>query len=290
MPLECRVVRARDSERRNRERAAAKVPLEHSSLELAGPSSGDVGVEAVLGLQRSLGNQAVSRLVAPMSRAPTLAIQRTEDEAQGFIDEGVEWHKQVWLKGDDTARAALVEKLNQVLSPFGITVRRGFQRYDPVVVTGAPLTYQKIVADAKGQADGGVSYAKQFKDWYDGDTALAALPRSLQALALITHWAEVARGYENALGGLYAWIDEIAAAGTKEEARALWGDFNDRYAPSLTYAKDAAQEFEEDVEMEEQRREEDQPFEEELMEIPEEDMALVRKNKPLAGRLRSGKK
>lgn len=127
----------------------------------------------------------MSRLVASPGRAPAHAIQRTADEADGFIAEGSQWHADVWIKGGDSA--PLVAKLNGALNQYGIRFKRGFQKYDPVVVTGVPLTYQKIVDDAKRQADGGVAYAQQFRDWYSKDTALSALPQSLQALALITH-------------------------------------------------------------------------------------------------------
>jgi hypothetical protein len=246
----------------------------------------DPGVEAILELQRTLGNQAVSRLVAPPGRAPAHAIQRTKDEADGFVADGAQWHADVWIKEGDSA--PLVAKLNAALNQYGVSFRRGFQKYDPVVVTGVPLTYQKIVDQAKGQADGGVAYAQQFRDWYAGNTALNALAPPLKALALITHWAEVARGYGNALGGLYGWIDDIAAAKSREEARGLWGQFNDRYPPSLTYKDDVKTEFKEDEEMEEARREEDEPYEEDISKIPAADMKYLQGNPLTGSRLRSG--
>jgi hypothetical protein len=277
MPLECGSVRARGSRQRQRETGVAKV----APVPEAGP-----GVEAVLELQRTLGNQAVSRLVEPLGRAPAGAIQRTKAEALGYVAEGAQWHADVWLGGGDSA--PLVAKLNGELNQYEISFRRGFQKYDPVVVTGAPLTYQKIVDQAKGQADGGVAYARQFRDWYSGDTALNALPTPLRALALITHWAEVARGYKTALADLYIWIEEIADATSKEEARGLWGQFNARYRPSLMYKDDIRGEFSEDQEMEEARREEDEPYEEDDGSLIRD--AGLRQTNILDYRLRSEKK
>jgi hypothetical protein len=209
------------------------------------------------------------------------------------VSEGEQWNHLVWVKGDEGARDQLIQKLNGLLNQFDITVRRGFQRYDPVVITGAALTYKRIVDDVKGQGDGGVAYAQAFRDWYSGVTPLQNLPRALQALAVITHWAEVARGYKSALAGLYAWIDEIASAGSREEARGVWAQYNERYPPSLTYKQDVAADFELDAEMDELERQQELSDEEGLGEISSMEVEELRKDAQpdlRKTRLRSGKK
>lgn len=189
---------------------------------------------ALLRLQRGAGNRAVTRM-----------LMRTKDEAATMADEGVEWRSKVWVQGDNDARDALIAKMNGLLAGFGMTatVKRGWKPYDPIVITGAAMTYANIVKAAQGQPDGGKAYAMQLRDWYAGNTALAALPRPMYALAIITHWAEVARGYQFALTSLYAWIGEIADAGDASQAKALWGDYQSRYPPSLKYAEDAKMEW-----------------------------------------------
>jgi hypothetical protein len=143
------------------------------------------------------------------------------------------------------ARDELIAEMNKRLGEFGMTatVKRGWQPYDPLVVTGAAMTYANITKAAQSEDDGGVAYAQQLRGWFDDDTELSDLPRPMYALAIISHWAEVARGYVSELDALYEWIDQIADAESPAEAKRLWGAYRTRYPPSLKYAEDAKMEW-----------------------------------------------
>lgn len=97
---------------------------------------------------------------------------------------------------------------------------------------------------ATGQQDGGVAVAQQFVNWAsDNTTTLANLPDHLKALAVITHFAEIGRGYKHAVGAnLYPWILEISQATNAQTARDLWNGYRDRFPPSLKYDEDIKQE------------------------------------------------
>jgi hypothetical protein len=153
----------------------------------------------------------------------------------------------VWVGGDYGPRDALITQLNVALANFNFSVRRGWQPYDPVVVApgNAHYTYAQICNWAAGQGDGGRAAAQSFLDWYStGTVQFDQLPVRLQALAVITHFAEVGRGYSSALAGdLYPWMEAIAGSDTAGAARHLWGQYNARFSPSLAYAVDLATEY-----------------------------------------------
>ena len=245
--------------------------------------------EAVLALQRSAGNQAVAALLrsrpeppdakrAPLSTSATRHLQRTREEAVTLVNGGREWNAKVWTQWDlATAQALLLRQMNAFLAKLGLTatVEHGFFKHnkqDPLVRTGQHWPYSKIVKLAKQEGDGGVQFAWDFREWCAGTKKLAELTPAMRALALITHWAEVGRGYYNSLYDLYAWIDDITAAPDRATARSLWDDVNVRYPPSLGYKVDEKLEFADDAPSDESS--DDMPMET----IPQEEIAGLPKD------------
>ena len=160
------------------------------------------------------------------------------------------------------ARAELISTMNARLETWEIKAKVGHgifrnNPYDPVVRTGRALPYSALVGAAKAQPDGGVQFAREFVSWHAGEKRLRDLPEAMLALALITHWAEVGRGYHSSLSSLYGWIAEIAQAPDRRTARGLWADVNNRFPPALTYRDDAAVDF---VPPPDERMDLDEPF------------------------------
>lgn len=169
-------------------------------------------------------------------------------EADALVTLGKHWFAHVWLKNDATERNRIILHMNHDFLRMNLTLRvyKGWQPYDPVVkVGGKAHTYAGLVTWAASQQDGGVEVAKEFREWYGGaQLELKDLPPHLQAFAVITHFAEVARGYKAALKDfLYDWIDDIAAAKSRQDAIGLWHTYRDRFPPSMKYDEDAKKDW-----------------------------------------------
>ncbi|TFH80746.1 hypothetical protein [Pseudomonas kribbensis] len=150
------------------------------------------------------------------------------------------------VKKADTARTDIISVVNGYFSsmnlPHTIKLGRGWQIYDPVIrVDNKCHRYLDVAAWAGSMQDGGVAQAISFHNWYsDTETTLLSLPVHLQALAVITHMAEVGRGYSSSLESeLKPWIESICNASTPLEAKKLWGEVKTRFTPSLTYPEDS---------------------------------------------------
>ena len=169
------------------------------------------------------------------------------EEAQGLIREGKFWLGHVWIRQDYGERDNIIQRLNGTFERVELPIRisRGWQHYDPVVrVNGRPHTYAALVLEMTSSEDGGVGGALTFREWYSGNlVTLHDLEPDLLALAVITHFAEVGRGYESALGQLYNWIDDICAAGNKQAAIGLWNTYLNRFPPALKYDQDIKKEW-----------------------------------------------
>jgi hypothetical protein len=167
---------------------------------------------------------------------------------QQLIDFGNSWNAHVRLTPTPGAQVEIIKHLNAFLEILGLQIKRGWQVYDPVVVRpGAkPRTYKDLAAWASQRNDGGFGAAKLFLDWCTQPTLiqLRDLPPELQELAVITHFAEVGRGYGKQIiqTQLIPWMQAIVAAGPAGAA-AIWNDYNARYAPSLTYKVDVVQDW-----------------------------------------------
>lgn len=156
-------------------------------------------------------------------------------EAAVFIQWGRLWSAHVWINDDAQKRDELISVINRQLNSLGFQIGRGWQNYDPVVrkATGRPTSYAQLVAWAARQPDGGRAAAQMFFNWATDDTTgLLHMPTELQDMAIITHFAEVGRGYVSSLElQLYPLMADIAAG------RKTWGNIND-FSPSLKYAED----------------------------------------------------
>lgn len=164
----------------------------------------------------------------------------SKTEAEVLIKWGRFWCGKMWIGGDTGARDKLISHVNDELNDIGYKLSRGWQPYDPVIrrIGAKPESYASIVQWARSHDDSGRAVAQQFLDWAEGDdTMLDDLPVALQGLAIITHLAEVGRGYSSSLAGLYAWLADIVAG------NASWLDYRERYPPSLKYVEDIATEW-----------------------------------------------
>lgn len=162
------------------------------------------------------------------------------EEADILIQWGRWWFGHMWIRGDTQMRDQLIDHVNGELNAIGFSIGRGWRDYDPVVrrVGARPSTYANIAAWASRQADGGRAVAQQMLDWARGDDVyLSDLPTELQDLAIITHFAEVGRGYASALElELYPLLEGIVAGSR------TWGDYRE-FSPSLKYAEDVAMDW-----------------------------------------------
>jgi hypothetical protein len=109
-------------------------------------------------------------------------------------------------------------------------------------------TYDDMIGWARQQSDGGVQAAQDFLDWKNGDKTLKELPEVLRMLAVITHFAEVARGYSADLEKLTAHMEKIANIqgnnkASRGDARRLWGELENVYPPAVKAEADRSKEF-----------------------------------------------
>lgn len=160
-------------------------------------------------------------------------------EANLLVAWGKHWFGHVWIMNNTTERDNLINLVNNNLNAIGFKLGRGWQNYDPVIRrVGRPSSYAQLATWAHSQPDQGRAQAQLFLNWARGNNlTLHDLPVQLQDLAIITHLAEVARGYQSALEEqLYPWLEAIVAG------HRSWGNYND-YAPSLKYKEDLLQEW-----------------------------------------------
>lgn len=169
----------------------------------------------------------------------------SEEEAVTLVQWGKAWFGYVWVGNDTDTRDLIITRFNEqrMVSDAGYYIKRGWQNYDPVVAGGKTYRYSEIAEWAAGQKDGGKESAALFLDWMNGTTILSDLPAPLAALALITHFAEVGRGYSSALGDLEKWIKTLSKASDKGACAKGWRDYRSYYPPALTYKEDVSSEF-----------------------------------------------
>jgi hypothetical protein len=160
-------------------------------------------------------------------------------EAGLLVAWGKHWFGHVWVRNDTTERDNLITLVNNNLNAIGFRLGRGWQNYDPVIRrVGRPSSYLQLATWAQSRPNHGVAEAQLFLDWARGNNlTLYDLPIQLQDLAIITHLAEVARGYHSSLESeLYPWLEGIVAG------QKTWGHYND-FSPSLKYREDSLQDW-----------------------------------------------
>jgi hypothetical protein len=99
-------------------------------------------------------------------------------------------------------------------------------------------SYAQIAAWAGTQNNGGRGAAQKVLNWaWTDDVRMEDLEPQLQDFVMITHLAEVGRGYHGALEAeLYPLLEAIVS-GTK-----AWADYKD-FSPSLKYDEDLKTEW-----------------------------------------------
>jgi hypothetical protein len=159
---------------------------------------------------------------------------------------GAIWHVYVWLAPDSGGpsghRNLIVNSLNGRLAAANMRVNRGFQAYDPTVWHGRPRKYVDLAAALGGANDGGAGQAGALLRWMDGQCHLHQLGDPTQDLAIITHFAEQARGYGSALPNLRHRLEGIRDA-SPAAAKRGWADLATGWAPALTYQQDSRTDY-----------------------------------------------
>ncbi|MEU7427531.1 hypothetical protein [Streptomyces sp. NPDC040750] len=157
------------------------------------------------------------------------------------------WHAYVWLEPDTAAatgaRTRIADAINGQLATAKIKITRGFQAYDPVVRRGRPKRYVALAATLAAGTDGGAGQATAIIEWIKGTRELSALSEPAQEFAVITHFAELGRGYSSQLDALYKRLVGIAGAGSAVEAAASWADLATKWSPVLTYKEDSGTDY-----------------------------------------------
>jgi hypothetical protein len=147
------------------------------------------------------------------------------------------------------AGKALRERINAFLKDLGMNVVVLGNAYEPLVRYGTRMyTYDDMIGWAKQQSDGGIQAAQDFLDWKNGSKTLKDLPEVLRTLVVITHFAEVARGYSADLEKLTTHMEKIANVqgnnkASRNDAKRLWGELAHAYSPALKAEADRAKEF-----------------------------------------------
>jgi hypothetical protein len=160
---------------------------------------------------------------------------------------GANWYATVNLEANGaqrtTNRNGILGQLAQVL-PQHITVRRGFQDYDPVVrVHASAYKYSEIAAWASNRVDGGLHEAQAFGTWMQSaNFALTQLSERMQALAVIVFFAEKARNLYNAQQ-VASWINGVTQATTLAGRRSAWLDYENQFPASLAYKTDVVMDW-----------------------------------------------
>lgn len=154
------------------------------------------------------------------------------------------WHAYVWMEGDAAtatdARTKIAEGINGQLTTARIRITRGFQAYDPVVRRGRPQRYVALAATLSAGADGGVGEARAVIEWIKGTRDLAGLSDAAQEFAVISHFAELGRGYSSQLDSLYKRLVAIAGAGSAAGAAQQWAELATGWSPVMTYREDSS--------------------------------------------------
>lgn len=233
------------------------------------------------------GGARLAQLAALANGKPAVGpvVQRTKKEADQLIDSGRTWNREIWVKAQNSTDLAAM--MNAKFEEMGFTVRRGWQPYDPVV-RGKGATAKSYGTLMQNIAKkGGAKQAKLFLKWMtDDSTTFDMLPEELRELAAITHFAEVGRGYEAALGDLKSFLESVANG----EATASKADLNAAFAPSLTYKQDSFEKIGEYKPMSDDESDTESDGEisdDEAMEMSAE--GATKESKKRRGKLRSGK-
>jgi len=151
------------------------------------------------------------------------------------------WRTYVGLakdSGNSGNRQLVIDSLNKNLDDIGIKATRGFQAYDPVVRSGKAKKYTALVTTISSDNDGGAGQAAAILNWMAGTAAIGTLSDAARDFAVITHFAEVARGFLDAPTDIAGMLGSIATAKPASAAQQQWQALATQWAPATTYAQD----------------------------------------------------
>jgi hypothetical protein len=156
---------------------------------------------------------------------------------QNLFNLGMRWN-QAMKKVDNKLTLSTDDKAGinkELLEICGFTVYTVWQKNDPFVrsVGKRGQAYKTIMQQCGAKADGGADEARNFVLWHTGHVAFEALSQQMRDLAVITHVAEVGRGYTiSALRDLIGYLAEVA------QGQAKWSELKNRYPAALTAKED----------------------------------------------------
>lgn len=166
--------------------------------------------------------------------------------AQQMVKYGHIWRAFVGLakdSGNAGDRKLIIDALNVQLDGAGLKVNRGFQAYDPTVRgSGRPKKYIALAETMGGNADGGAGEATAILRWMTGAAGIGTLSDAAKDFAVITHFAEVGRGYTGAPRELADLLRSIAGA-KPAAAKQQWAALATTWTPATTYAQDVKSDF-----------------------------------------------
>lgn len=166
------------------------------------------------------------------------------DEASNMMQLGDQWYdtrrkKETGVEISPQEQAQFTGRLNQFNTQLtqgghNLQVRPpGRNQFEPFVARqGVGLrpygrdTYQNLTNHVTSQPDGGAGAAAQLHQWASGQVPLRQLPQHLQDFAVITHFAEPARGYSHQVVGFDQEMGRIAQMGPQDAAN-RWGQIHD---------------------------------------------------------------
>lgn len=131
------------------------------------------------------------------------------------------------------SKAAINKSLMEIC---GFTVYTVWQANDPFVraVGKRGQAYRTLMQACESMPDKGREEARTFVLWHSGEAKFDSLSQNMRDLAVITHVAEVGRGYTiAALRELILFLVDVA------NGQASWKSLKDRYPAALTAAEDS---------------------------------------------------
>ena len=141
---------------------------------------------------------------------------------------------QLMMKNEGGGKLSVSEEAKKIIAKAllevcGFKVYTVWQKNDPFVVkAGSRGLAYKTIMHAAIKDD-----AKQFGNWMDGSCDFDSLSHAMQNLAVITHVAEVGRGYgQSELNKLRKLMTDIVAGDDS------WANFKERYNAAYTAKED----------------------------------------------------
>ncbi|QBE64926.1 hypothetical protein [Pseudoduganella lutea] len=158
---------------------------------------------------------------------------------ENLFNIGLQWKDNMCREGNrlfltDEKKKEIDKALMEIC---GYTVYTVFHKNDPFVKVhgGKGVPYTTIMATAGAKTDKGASEANDYLLWITNQKKFVDLSLNMQNLAVITHVAEVGRGYTiDALKNLVYFLNKVGQGKDK------WSNLKNTYHAALTYKEDQA--------------------------------------------------